>query len=135
MKKNFTCECFIDNICTLLANIKFICTSYRNMKKSEPQGEHQYIQMYYISLQYTYIVFVLPCHICKDTVKLHTKRHKYWTFYWFFFWVSTGWSVFHQCLLCFALHKMVGTRTFYMSSRHIKQRFICRSYRQYMYWL
>jgi hypothetical protein len=36
------------------------------------------------------------------------------------YWVSSWWSLFDQCLLCFALHKTYGTRRLYISSRGIK---------------
>jgi hypothetical protein len=38
--------------------------------------------------------------------------------------LTTVQSMFDQCLLCFALHKMMGTSRLYVSNRNIKQRFI-----------
>jgi hypothetical protein len=61
--------------------------------------------------------WLLHCHVCKQLLYLDT------------FGVSTLMSMFSQyllcfqCLFCFALHKTQGTRRFYRSSSHIKQRF------------
>ena len=62
-----------DNICILSENIKFICMSFRNRKKSEVLASTNTL---YVSRHCTYIVFIPQCHV-SFFFNLSTKRHKH----------------------------------------------------------
>ena len=110
--------------------IKFICTSFRNRRKSQslPKFFHMFREStnkFHISRQCLYIVFIQQRYVCKILLNLHTKV-KALNFGWISYWASTARSVVNQCLLCFVLHKMHGTRL-NVSGRCIKQTLICTS--------
>ena len=75
---------YMDNIRTLLANIKFICTSFRSRKKRESLTRFFFCfeastNKLYISRQCTYIMFILQCRVVTKFFNLHTKRQKHLT--------------------------------------------------------
>ena len=68
---------FIDNIHTLSANIKFICTSFRNRKKTGPFGELFWLYSQQLNLIINDInvhvgIYCLSCNVkkSKTTVKI-----------------------------------------------------------------
>ena len=131
--KNFLT--WIDFICTLSGNIKFICTTFRNRKKCKllaifSSCFETSTNQFYIFRQYMYmnIMFILQYHICKNKNKkelnLHTKGKK------------KNIGHFGRALLviytmvCFRpvfytlQNKIVEYRRLYTSRRCIKHRFI-----------
>jgi hypothetical protein len=74
---------YIYHIHTLMAKIKFICTSFINRKKkmkSEPLARLlAYFAVnankFYIYLQCIHIVFILQCQNVQTTAKLSEKKH------------------------------------------------------------
>jgi hypothetical protein len=119
----FTCA--IDNICTLSANIKCICTSFRNRKKNGHwwaflSGSRLVLINLIFPVNVCIFVFILQCHVFRKFLNLNTKMQKHLTFCWGVY----RDSLFNHSLLHLALHKTQGTRRLCMSRRWIKQRCI-----------
>ena len=72
----------IDIIRTLLGNIKFICTSFRNRKKKLATGLLFLFFSRRVQINISMHVYYVYIEISSmhKAVKLHTKIQKYWTF-------------------------------------------------------
>jgi hypothetical protein len=71
-------------------------------------------------------VIILQHHLFKKNCQIYTQKvKKHWTFGFNVLFLSTAGSAFKFFFAFCSLYKTQGTRRLYMSSRRLKQSFIC----------